>query len=164
LQIIAPVQLDSETRKTNRHHFFRFCFSNSSDNRPEKPAESVNVGNISSAAAVVKDDTSNSTSAPPTAVETDPAVSTSPVALQPATTPQPALQPQPQDIHQHPVQPPQQIQQPQPQPLQQAPVSPLTQQVVLFLIQDLIQGLSGNYPAILNISRTGCLALMYLGS
>ena len=138
MQIIAPVQLDSETRKTNRHHSFRFRFSNNSESRPEKPAESVDVGSISSAATVVKDDASNSTSAPPTAVETDPAVSTSPAAMQPATTPQPPLQPQPQDIHQHQVQPPQQIQQPQPQPLQQAPVSPMTQQVVFFLIQDIV--------------------------
>jgi len=138
LQIIAPVQLDSRTREASRRNSFCFCFSNNSENRPEKPAESVNVGSISSAATIVKDDTSNSTSAPPTAVEADPAVSTSPVAMQTATTPQPALQPQPQDIHQHQVQPPQQIQQSQPQPLQQAPVSPMTQQVVLFLIQDII--------------------------
>jgi hypothetical protein len=116
---------------------FVLCFSNNSDNRPEKPAESVNVGNIASNTTIVKDDTGSCTSAPSAAIETHPAVTTSPVTMQPAATTKPALQPPPQEIHQHQVQPPQQIQQPQPQPLQQAPVSPLTQQVMLFLTQDI---------------------------
>jgi hypothetical protein len=88
---------------------FLYFSNNSESNRPDKPAESVEAGNISAAATVIKDDTNNSPTAPSTAVEGDPTVAAAAVASQPVTTPQ--------------------SQQQEPQ---QTPVSPLTQQVFSF--------------------------------
>jgi hypothetical protein len=91
---------------------FSYFSNNSESSRPDKPSESVEAGNISSAATVIKVDANSSPNASSTALEGDATVAAATVASQPVTAPQ--------------------SQQLEPQQLQQTPVSPLTQQVISF--------------------------------